>query len=81
MTQHEQEIIVAIACRANRELRMGKIVVALDLAHCMEHQPLDLEKLYSFPALDFAHDIYGIHANLHTGTHTLKNCFLPRCAN
>ena len=75
------EIIVAIVHRANMELRMDSMTLTMDLVRCLKRQSLDLEKLYSFPALDFAHDIFGIHANLNHDTYELEDCFLPRCAN
>lgn len=75
------ELIWNIARRACKELYISSITVAMDLEYCMKHQSLDLEKLYSFPAFDFAHDIFGIHANLNHDTYKLENCFLPRCAN
>ena len=81
MTQKEHEIMVAIAYRACKDLRISSITVAMDLDYCMEYQSLDLEKLRDFPAFDFAHDIFGINANLNHETHKLENCFLPRCAN
>ena len=81
MTQTDHEIMVTIVRRANRELRMDSMTLALDLVHCIKRQSLDLEKLRDFPSLDFAHDIFGIHANLDHATYELENGFLPRCAN
>ena len=81
ITQKEHEMMVAIVRRANRELKTSSMTVALDLVYCIKHQSLDLEKLEKFPAFDFAHDIFGIHANLNHVTYELENGFLPRCAN
>ena len=75
------ELIGNIAQRACKELHISSITVAMDLDYCMVHQSLDLEKLYNFPAFDFAHDILGINRHLNHETHKLENCFLPRCAN
>jgi hypothetical protein len=77
----KNEIIVAIVRRANRELLMDSMTLTMDLIRCMKRQSLDLEKLYSFSPADFAHDIFGIHANLNHDNYKLENCFLPRCTN
>lgn len=41
---------------------------------------LDLQKMLDFDDTNFAHDAYGIHANIDRTTGKLGNLFLPRCS-
>ena len=47
---------------------------------CNGNIALDLNKLLTFPVVDFLHDCYGIQNHLDRTTGQLTDCFLPRCA-
>jgi nucleoside diphosphate kinase len=81
-TRVEHDVIGKIADRARKDgLKIvTKMSLSMDLDATNTTNPLDLEKLLYFPPFDFAHDIYGIMANLNRETGELENCFLPRCS-
>lgn len=70
--------------RAEKEIkglagRGDRMSLMMDLDSVPE---LDLEKLLTAPAFDFAHDICGIVRHMDRSTYPgkLTDCFWPRCA-
>lgn len=81
-TREEHKLMHDIGLRALGmipELRMVEIMMDLEACHC-NGCPLDLERLRTFPDLDFAHDVFGIRRHINRTTGQLEDCFLPRCA-
>ena len=60
--------------------RDWRLTLSMDLAAANAHCPLDVEKLLSFPDMDFFHDVFGIMQHMDRETGELMHCFLPRCA-
>ena len=80
-TREEVDTISKIADRARRDgLKIiTKMSLMMDLEATNTVNPIDFEKLLTFPESDFAHDIYGIMGNLNRETGELENRFSPRC--
>jgi hypothetical protein len=54
----------------------------MDITACHRNGcPLLLEKLLNADDFNFAHDVFGIRANMNRKTGKLNGLFLPRCAN
>lgn len=69
--------------RAERELDLGPHYERINLMMDLDSLPdLDLQALLAFPALDFAHDIYGIISHMDRSCYPgrLTDCFVPRAA-
>ena len=52
-------------------------VMDIDACHC-NGNPLRLQELLGADDFNFAHDVFGIRANLNRTTGQLDNCFVPR---
>ena len=52
-------------------------VMDIDACHC-NGNPLKLQELLDADGFNFAHDVFGIRANINRKTGQLQNCFVPR---
>lgn len=81
-TKEEQQAINRIVDRAllmNPEA--DRLSLNMDITACHANGcPLDFEKLESFDAFNFAHDVFGISRHIDRNTGELTRCFLPHCA-
>jgi len=83
-TSKDYDLISQIAERAMislDNLLTEKLHTLMDLECALNDVGLNLQKLLTFPDLDFAHDIYGIRRNLNRETGKLSNGFLPRSSS
>lgn len=82
-TKEEDILCLSIIRRAKKlnleDSEIQDLFMDLSATHC-NGTPLDFEKLLNFDDFNFAHDIYGIVANINRSTGQLDNCFLPRCS-
>lgn len=82
-TKEEYELFKQIA---DREVKEGicystdRMSILMDIEAAHATYPLKLKELLNAPVVDFAHDIYGIAANLNRNTGELENYFIPRYA-
>jgi hypothetical protein len=80
-TKADDDLILAIAKRANADYKLPVIQVALDLTAChLVGCPLDLAGLLAARPSDFSHDIGEIRQHIDRATGQLLNCFVPRYA-
>lgn len=58
-----------------------KFDAVMDIDACHSNGcPLNLQKLLDADDFNFAHDVFGIRANINRETGEIENCFLPRYA-
>lgn len=81
-TREEIAIIQAIVARAvQRKPNIGFLSLEMDITAChCNGYPLRLQDLLEADDFNFAHDVFGIRANIDRSTGELENCFLPRFA-
>lgn len=78
-TDADTRLIAAVAARADLELFMNPLTVALDLTAChVNGNPLDLDGLLHADKINLAHDIYGINRHIDHDTGRLMDFFVPR---
>lgn len=72
---------------ADRSIKMAtelnvqydKMTAVMDIDACHNNGcPLKLAELLSAEDANFAHDVFGIRANINRKTGKLQNCFVPR---
>ena len=83
-TKEECQIVARIAGRAYQiaqevgvEYPKIGIIMDVEACHC-NGNPLRLDDLHNAEKEDFAHDVFGIRANIDRTTGKLLNCFSPR---
>lgn len=85
-TKEEFETIAKIAKRANAmakqlNVKYELMTINMDISAChLNGCELRLNELLNADNSNFAHDIFGIRANINRKTGKLENCFLPRYA-
>ena len=61
------------------ELPCDRRDLIMDIDACHNNGcPLKLDELFVADDTNFAHDVFGIRANINHKTGKLENCFLPR---
>ena len=85
-TREETKIAVKIAKRAAKmsidcDIIYSQMDALMDIEACHGNGcPLKLQELLEADDFNFAHDAFGIRANINRKTGQLENCFLPRYA-
>ena len=80
------EVIHQIAKRASimaqlNGFRYDVLGASMDIMACHNNGcPLKLQELLNADDGNFAHDVFGIRANINRKTGKIENCFLPRYA-
>ncbi len=80
VTSVEAEIAkraVLLAEKAGIKYSQMDAMMDIDACHC-NGNPLRMGDLLVADEFNFAHDIFGIRANLNRHTGQLENCFVPR---
>jgi len=83
-TKQEHDLGVAIAKRAvamaqDLAIEYDQMTAIMDIDACHSNgNPLRLQELLDADRANFAHDVFGIRANIDRITGKLNNCFLPR---
>lgn len=85
ITKSDYELIIKIVDRAEalanaRNIPYIRWSAMLDLETTHQNTPLKLSELHNADDGNFAHDVWGIHANINRSNGTLQNCFHPRFA-
>lgn len=71
----------AVAMAAKVGCKYDKLTALMDIDACHSNgTPLKLSELLAADDFNFAHDVFGIRANINRYTGQLENCFLPRYA-
>lgn len=86
MTETKEEYMIeskiadrAIAMAKQFDVRYEKLTALMDISAChCNGCPIKLQELLNADDTNFAHDIFGIRANINRQTGKLENCFLPR---
>ncbi len=89
MTETKEEYMIeskiadrAIAMAKEFGVKYDKLTALMDVSAChCNGCPLKLQELLNADDANFAHDVFGIRANINRETGKLENCFLPRYAN
>ncbi|KKM66842.1 hypothetical protein LCGC14_1477100 [marine sediment metagenome] len=79
-TREDIELAGNIAARAvAADSRLNRMETIMDIEAChLNGNPLRLSDLLQADGPNFAHDVYGIRANLDRESGELLNCFVPR---
>lgn len=70
---------VKMAIDLNVQYKQMTAIMDIDACHSNDC-PLKLQELLEADDSNFAHDVFGIRANIDRTTGKLQNCFLPRYA-
>jgi hypothetical protein len=82
----EMELESEIAKRAvimamKLDVQYNQMTAIMDIDACHNNDcPLKLAELLNADDTNFAHDVFGIRANIDRATGKLQNCFVPRYA-
>jgi len=80
-TKEDAEIIHKVALRSIRDYPTQRPLLDIEMDITATHlngNPLRLGALLNADRFNFAHDIFGIFANLNRRTGEIENCFVPR---
>ncbi len=69
----------AVAMATNLNVQYDQMTATMDIDACHNNgNPLKLAELLNADDTNFAHDVFGIRANISRKTGELENCFVPR---
>lgn len=69
----------AVAMAKELNIQYDKMTATMDIDACHNNgNPLKLAELLNADNTNFAHDVFGIRANINRKTGELENCFVPR---